>query len=177
LAEAGVLSERFCAVHAIHLTDAEVRLLAEGRASACVCPTTERDLGDGLVDLQRLRAHGVLLSVGVDSHVVTDHLEEVRALETHERLRLCRRVTFQPLEGRTLAEQLVLEGSAHGARALGFDVAVAGHKTSWLPNTMVPLSDQPALAGVADDELLDAVVFSGTGLRFERDAAGATSKT
>jgi cytosine/adenosine deaminase-related metal-dependent hydrolase len=168
LADAGVLSPRFVAVHATNVTEVEARLLGEAGAQACICPTTERDLGDGLADLALLRAHGVALSVGVDSHVVTDHLEEVRALETHERLRLRRRVTFEPPEGRTPAQQLVLEGSAHGARAIGFEVHSEGTSTSWSPSTVVPL-EQPALAGVEDDELLDAVVFSGTGLGFERE--------
>jgi formiminoglutamate deiminase len=168
LADAGVLSERFCAVHATNLTETEARLLGEAGAQACICPTTERDLGDGLADLALLRAHGVALSVGVDSHVITDHLEEIRALESHERLRLRKRVTFTPPEGRTPAEQLVLEGSANGARAIGFEVRSEARATTWAPSTVVPV-EQPALAGVPEDELLDALVFSGSGLAYERE--------
>jgi formiminoglutamate deiminase len=166
LADVGVLSERFCAVHATNVSATEARLLGEARAHACICPTTERDLGDGLADLSLLRAQGVLLSVGVDSHVVTDHLEEIRALETHERLRLRRRVTFEPPSGRTPAEQLLLEGSAHGAAAIGFVARDA--LAAWRPRTMVPLAGARALARVAEEDLADALVFSGTGLRFER---------
>lgn len=173
LAEEGVLSERFCAVHATNVTEHEARLLGQARAHVCICPTTERDLGDGLAPLTLLRTHGVKLSVGVDSHVVTDHLEEIRSLETHERLRLRRRVTFAPPEGRTPAEQLILEGSAHGAQALGFSVRIEGHRTDWQPSTIVP-RDQLSLVGVEDDELMDAVVFSGTGLRLLTVGVNAT---
>jgi formiminoglutamate deiminase len=164
LADAGVLYERFCAVHATCVSDTEAQLLGRARAHACICPTTERDLGDGLADLAALRAHGVTLSVGVDSHVVSDHLEEVRALETHERLRVRRRVTFEPPAGRTPAQQLLLEGSAHGACAIGFDARIERAQTDWPADTLVALDRSPSLEGVADDDLPDAVVFSGTGL-------------
>ncbi len=167
LAECGVLSERFCAVHATNVSVSEARLLGEHGASACICPTTERDLGDGLADLGLLRSNGVRLCVGVDSHVLSDHVEELRALETHERLRLRRRVTFAPGDHRTLAEQLLLEASANGAAAIGHVVRTQRGTTSWAPSTLVPL-DQHALRGVADEYLPDALVFSGTGLRFGR---------
>ena len=160
LADAGVLSDRFVAVHATRLADHEATLLGAARAFVCACPTTERDLGDGLADLAALRAAGVRLCVGVDSHVVTDPVEEMRALETHEGLRLRRRVTFAGAEGRTLAEQLLVEGSAHGALACGWDAAVAGAQTSWDADTVIDLRSAP-LRGVAPERALDALIFSG----------------
>jgi formiminoglutamate deiminase len=160
LADAGVLGERFVAVHATNLEAHEARLLGEARAFACLCPTTERDLGDGLADIAALRAAGVRLCVGIDSHVVTDPVEEMRALEMHERLRLRRRVTFAGEEGRTLAEQLLVEGSAHGALACGWDAAVRGRETAWDADTVVDLDAAP-LRGVAPERALDALVFSG----------------
>lgn len=160
LSEAGVLNERFVAVHATNLEPHEARLLGEARAFACLCPTTERDLGDGLADIAALREAGVRLCVGIDSHVVTDPVEEMRALETHERLRLRRRVTFAGAEGRTLAEQLLVEGSAHGALACGWDAAVRGRETAWDADTVVDLESAP-LRGVAPERVLDALVFSG----------------
>ncbi len=160
LSEAGVLGERFVAVHATNLEPHEARLLGEARAFACLCPTTERDLGDGLADIAALREAGVRLCVGIDSHVVTDPVEEMRALETHERLRLRRRVTYAGAEGRTLAEQLLVEGSAHGALACGWDAAVRGRETEWDADTVVDLESAP-LRGVAPERALDALVFSG----------------
>lgn len=160
LAERGVLDARFVAVHGTNLTATEARLLGEAGAFVCACPTTERDLGDGLADLSALRGAGVRLCTGIDSHVVTDPVEELRALELHERLRLRRRVTFEPPEGRTPAEQLLLEGSAVGAQALGWPCAVDAGGTTWRPSTVLDRT-HPALEAVPTEALADALVFSG----------------
>ena len=152
LAEHGVLSPRFVAVHATHLLQHEAALLGRAGAFACVCATTERDLGDGLADLGALRTAGVRLCTGVDSHVVVDPIEDLRALETHERLRTGRRVTFRPAHA-TPAEQLWREGSLEGAAACGF--ADAG-------GSVLLRRDHPSLALVDEPFLLDAIVF-GTG--------------
>ncbi len=165
LAEHGVLSERFVAVHATNLAPHEARLLGEARAFACICPTTERDLGDGLPDLGSLVGAGVRLCTGVDSHVVVDPIEDLRALETHERLRTRSRVTtaFQTWQARpkrraaacdrgrrSPAAALWEAGSTAGARACGFDDA---------GGQVVIRADHPALELVADEFLLDAIVF------------------
>ena len=71
LAEHGVLSPSFVAIHATHLTAAEAELLGKAGASVCLCPTTERDLGDGLPDVAALYHGGAKLCTGVDSHVLT----------------------------------------------------------------------------------------------------------
>lgn len=160
LAELGVLDERFVAVHATNLAPHEARLLGEARAFACLCPTTERDLGDGLADVAALRDAGVRLCTGVDSHVTSDPIEEARALETHERLRLRRRVTFAPPDGRTPAEQLLVEGTVHGALACGWSATLGAHHTSWSPSTCVDLR-ATALADVPREGALDALMFSG----------------
>jgi len=152
LADLGVLSERFCGVHCTNILPHEARLLGEARAFACVCATTERDLGDGLPDLGALRASNVRLCTGIDSHVVTDPFDDMRALETHERLRTRTRVTFAP-KNATPAEQLWREGSTHGATACGFDES---------SSPMIEIDPgHPTLALVEPGNLLDAIVFSG----------------
>jgi formiminoglutamate deiminase len=85
-ADVGALSERFSAVHAIHLTDRDIGLLGGSRSCVCCCPTTERDLADGITPASRLRAAGAALSLGSDSHAVIDPYEEARAVELDERL-------------------------------------------------------------------------------------------
>lgn len=151
LAELGVLSESFVAVHATHLSDHEAELFGRARAFACVCATTEADLGDGLPDLGALRRAGARLCTGIDSHVITDPIADLRALETLERLRRGQRVTFEPA-GATPAEALWRSGSVEGAIACGF--ADAG-------GTLRIRRDHPALELVDDALLLDAVVFGG----------------
>jgi formiminoglutamate deiminase len=151
LAERGLLSSRFVAVHATHLAPHEPSLLGQAGARACLCPTTERDLGDGLADVSALFGAGVELCVGVDSHVAVAPLEELRMVELGERLRTGRRVVLKPSAG-TLAELLWNVGSGHGARACGFVD----------PGGEVEIDrDHPDLALVRDEDLLDAIVFGG----------------
>ncbi len=69
-------------------------------------------------------------------------------------------MTFVPEADRTPAEQLVLEASVYGAQACGWDAVLEGDRTSWTPRTEIDLT-HPTLAGVAADEALDALVFSG----------------
>src|SRR5580704_6464278 len=91
LAGRGVIGPRFVAVHATHLAAHEPRLLGEAGAFVCLCPTTERDRGDGLPDVGALRAAGVRLCAGVDSHVITSPLEDLRGVDLGERLRTQKR--------------------------------------------------------------------------------------
>ena len=152
LAERGVLSERFVAVHATHLAPHEPALLGEARAFACLCPTTERDLGDGLPDVGALVDAGVRLCTGIDSHVMTDPFEDLRGVELGERLRTGKRVRLCAKEGQTPAEALWEIGSQLGAEASGF--ADPG-------GTILIDRGARELALVREERLLDAIVFSG----------------
>ncbi|WP_270886982.1 formimidoylglutamate deiminase [Pedococcus sp. 5OH_020] len=111
LAEAGLLTPRFSAVHATHLTDHDVELLGAARATACFCPTTERDLADGIGPARRLVEAGARLSLGSDQHAVIDPFEELRGLEMHERLQSNERGRFTP-------EELLATASVEGYRSL-----------------------------------------------------------
>jgi formiminoglutamate deiminase len=86
LAEVGVLGRDTTAVHATHLTDGDIALLGASGTTSCFCPTTERDLADGLGPSRRLHEAGSRISLGTDSHAVIDLFEEMRALEMHERV-------------------------------------------------------------------------------------------
>ncbi|MEV4603558.1 formimidoylglutamate deiminase [Amycolatopsis sp. NPDC049253] len=108
LQEHGVLGERLVAVHATHLTDQDVKWLGDARSAACFCPTTERDLGDGIGPARQLRDAGVRLGVGSDSNAVVDAFEETRALELDDRLASEER-------GRFTAEQLLAAGTDHAS--------------------------------------------------------------
>lgn len=150
LADRGVLGPRFVAVHATHLAPHEATLLGETHSGVCICHTTERDLGDGLPDVTALWNAGVKLSVGVDSHVATAPLEDMRGIELGERLRTGKRVVLRPKEG-SLAKALWEIGSHGSAQAIGFEDA---------GGTISIDRDHPDLAGVAEEDLLDAVVFA-----------------
>ncbi|MEU2492301.1 formimidoylglutamate deiminase [Streptomyces sp. NPDC007883] len=87
LADNGVLGSRTTGVHNTHLTDDDIALLGGSTTGTCMCPTTERDLADGIGPAHALQRAGSPLSLGSDSHAVIDLLEEARAMELNERLR------------------------------------------------------------------------------------------
>jgi formiminoglutamate deiminase len=98
LADAGALDGRTTAVHATHLTDGDRTELGDTGTGACFCPTTERDLADGVGPARALLDGGSPLSLGSDSHAVIDLFEEARAIEMHERLRSEQRGHFSAAE-------------------------------------------------------------------------------
>jgi formiminoglutamate deiminase len=98
LAAESVLGPHATAVHATHLSDADIAQLGRSGTGVCVCPTTERDLADGIGPARALHDAGVELSLGSDQHAVVDLLEEARALEMHERLATGERGRFRPAE-------------------------------------------------------------------------------
>lgn len=106
LHEHGVLTDRLVAVHATHLTASDIDRLSVARA--CFCPTTERDLGDGIGPARALRDAGARLGIGSDSNAVIDAFEETRALELDDRLASEER-------GRFTAEELLEAGTDHSA--------------------------------------------------------------
>ncbi len=114
LAELGVLGERTTAVHAIHLSPHDRELLGETGTTVCACPTTERDLGDGICPALELERAGSPLALGSDSQAVIDLFEEARALELDQRLRRHRRGLHQP-------EALLRAATLGGSGALGWD--------------------------------------------------------
>jgi formiminoglutamate deiminase len=122
LADAGALGPRTTAVHATHLTDADRTLLGGARTGVCLCPTTERDLADGIGPGRALADAGCPVSLGSDSHAVIDLFEEARAMELDERLATRTRGHFTPAELRdaaTVAGHAALGWSDAGTIAVG----------------------------------------------------------
>jgi len=116
LGDADVLGPRTTAVHATHLTAADIALLGTTGTTACFCPTTERDLADGIGPARGLLDAGSPLALGSDQHAVVDLLEEARALEMDERLASLQR-------GRLPMPVLVEALTSAGQRSIGWDDA------------------------------------------------------
>jgi formimidoylglutamate deiminase len=120
----GLLNEQFTAVHAIHVTPKSIASFAETGAMICACPTTERNLGDGVVPADEYLKHGVSLCLGTDSHAQIDLFEDARELEYHLRLQKLERAVLSvrsPTPG-SPAEQFgwggaVREGHADNSNA------------------------------------------------------------
>ncbi|GGZ22991.1 formimidoylglutamate deiminase [Streptomyces inusitatus] len=113
LARAGFWKPTVTAVHATHLTDDDIRALGSSGTGVCMCPTTERDLADGIGPAVALQRAGSPLCLGSDSHAVIDLLEEARALELDERLRSRTR-------GHWTAASLLRTATSTGHTALGW---------------------------------------------------------
>ena len=113
LEAAGLWGPWVTAVHATHLSAPDIASLGRDTVRVCVCPTTERDLGDGIGPARALADAGSALCLGSDSHAVIDLVEEARALEADERLRAESRGHF------TTAE-LLDAATLHGHVSLGW---------------------------------------------------------
>jgi formiminoglutamate deiminase len=152
LAEAGALEASFTAVHATHLDDRDVSVLGDAGACCCVCPTTERDLADGIGAMRRLADAGASLSLGSDSHAVIDLFEEARAVELNERL-------ASGVRGRHDAVGLLRAATEGGHACLGW--ADAGAIEHGARADLVTVSlEGVRLAGTEPEHALEAVVFA-----------------
>jgi formimidoylglutamate deiminase len=150
----GLLSKRFTAVHAIHVTPKAIAALARNGAFVCACPTTERNLGDGVVPVDAYFDAGVRVSLGTDSQIQIDLLEDARELEYHLRLQKMSRNVLAPM----LAEKLFDCATINGAASIGFD---GGRIAPGAPADFftVDLNDL-SIAGASVDDLLTNIVFS-----------------
>ena len=150
LADHGLLRATSSLVHATHLTGDDIALIGGAGAFAAFCPTTERDLGDGVGPSRRLHDAGARLTLGSDSHAVIDLFEEMRALEMDERL-----VTRE--RGHWAAAELLTAATTTGHASLGWDDAGAiavGRRA----DLVVLDAASPRTAGTGRDE--NMVVFA-----------------
>ena len=157
----GALGASTTAVHATHLTAHDIATLGRTRTSSCFCPTTERDLADGIGPALELLGAGSPLCLGSDQHAVIDLIEEARAPEMHERL-------ISHERGRKQPPELVTALTDNGHRALGWPDAgriEVGMRADLVAvrldtvRTVGSLPDQILLSAFAAD--VDTVVVDG----------------
>jgi formimidoylglutamate deiminase len=147
LARERILSPHFTAVHGIHLLPEEVCALADANATVCACPTTERNLGDGIVPAAVLRNQGVRIALGSDSQAQINILEDARELEYHLRLTNLERGILDPID-------LLRAATEWGAASLHVPKHAADFFT-------VDLRD-PSIAGAPVEALAAGIVFSAS---------------
>jgi formimidoylglutamate deiminase len=142
LAKTGCLGPRTTVVHATHASDGELHLLADAGARICACLTTEANLGDGFLPVERVCERKLGICIGSDSNIRIDPLEELRELEGIARRRALRRNILS-------VETLLAIGAGEGAASLGLD--------AWA-DVEVDL-EHPSLAGIAESDVPGALVF------------------
>jgi formimidoylglutamate deiminase len=163
------VNDQWCLVHATHMDFDETESLAGAGAVACLCPSTEANLGDGLFPLHDYLSAGGRIAIGSDSHVSINPFEELRWLEYGQRLASQAR-NIASLENAHVGRELFERALAGGARA-------AGRVTNGIEDgahaDLVALYDEdPMLVGHDETSLLDALVFSGYRLPIDRVMVG-----
>ena len=153
-----ILGSDFTAVHAIHINANEISMIADADATICSCPTTERNLGDGIIAADDVMRAGICVALGSDSQAQIDPLEDARQLDYHLRLEHEERAILDQIASKRIASRLFDCATLHGARALALP---AGDLStgSFADFFTVDLNDV-SIAGHSAEDLLPILVFS-----------------
>lgn len=162
----------FTAVHAIHLEPDDFAALSGH--NVCACPTTEADLGDGIIPVGEHLRHGVELALGSDSNAVIDLVQEARLLEMHERLRTRARLCLADGDGH-VGQALLNLATRGGARSLGRTELGEIRVGAPFDACTVDL-DHPSLARIDPALALDALLLSGTAAPIDRVFVGGVRR-
>ncbi|NUU01297.1 formimidoylglutamate deiminase [Herbaspirillum robiniae] len=151
------LDARWCLVHATHMSDDEYRAVAQSGAVVGLCPTTEANLGDGIIDAPRLLDDGANWGIGSDSNIAINLRSELRLLEYGQRLHHRRRNMLASQTQPAVADRLFAQAVSGGALASGRRVAgiAAGQRADFV----VLDAQHINLADRAPEQLLSALVF------------------
>jgi formimidoylglutamate deiminase len=157
LARHGVLDNNFTAVHAIHIDPEEMDLLAAKGATICSCPTTERNLGDGIFPAHPVMERGIRVAFGSDSQAQIEPLEDARELEYHLRLQHQQRSVLDGIDGQELPARLFACATANGAAAL--HCPAGDLATGKLADFFTVDLNHHSIAGNDPEHLLAMIVF------------------
>lgn len=151
------LDERWCLIHATHLTDTETDALAASGAVAGLCPITEANLGDGIFPVLRFLEAGGRIGTGTDSNIMIDPAQELRGLEYSQRLAHQARNVLASEMHPSVARRLFEATLSGGAQAMGIAAGLAvGHAADFVTLNAA----HPALHGRSGDQLLDTWIFA-----------------
>ena len=155
------INERWCLIHATHIDEDETRDLAQSRAVAGLCPTTEANLGDGIFPAQDYLAAGGRFGVGSDSNIRISAAEELRMLEVSQRLLLRQRAVLTDDKARSNGRNLLERAASGGAQAVGRKSGTI--ETDQLADLVALRDDIPFLDWADPDHRLDSWVFGVEG--------------
>jgi formimidoylglutamate deiminase len=159
--------ERWNLVHATQCTPDELGLLRNTGAAIVICPSTEANLGDGVFELASWLGQSGNWSIGSDSHVTRSWREELRLLEYSQRLHTRKRNVAASAAVMHGCATALFEGALLGGTAAA-GLPLGGLRAGERADFVVVDRDAPELAGIPDDHVLDALVFSSPETRFSR---------
>lgn len=160
---------RWCLIHCTQMLPHETESLAKTGAVAGLCPLTEASLGDGIFDGIRWFDAGGAISIGSDSNIRISLAEELRQLDTTQRLRDHVRAALATSErstGRRIFEAAAKGGAQAAGRGQG-QIAVG----AWADLLALDMR-HPDLEGLRGDTTLDSFIFAGDS-RMVRDVWAA----
>jgi formimidoylglutamate deiminase len=153
----GLLGPDFTAVHAIHISDEEIAMLSEANATICSCPTTERNLGDGILAADKVMRARIKVALGSDSQAQIDPLEDARQLDYHLRLSQQQRAILDQIDEQPLSARLFACATENGARAMNLDTG------AFTPDAFADFitldTNDPSIAGHSAEDLLPILTF------------------
>jgi formimidoylglutamate deiminase len=156
------VDDRWCLVHATHVTPDELRGMAQVGAAAGLCPTTEANLGDGVFPLKPFLSLGGVIAIGSDSHISVSPVEELRWLEYGQRLTTRHRNIAVSESSQSVGETLWSDTLFGGARASGMNIgAIEGDDTKSRADLLVLDHESPLLAARTSETVLDTLLFAG----------------
>ncbi len=155
ISDAGGLGPDTTLIHATHASGKDIVMVGEAGAICCLCPTTERDLADGIGPSEALAAAGARLCVGSDSHAVVDLFEETRAVELGQRVTKLERGVHN-------TEALAEMATRNGYRSLGWKEGGCLTPGSLADFTTIGL-DSVRLAGADTANALASAIFAASG--------------
>ena len=152
-------------VHATHMTETETKELARTNAQVVLCPSTEGNLGDGLFPLRDFQKHGGQWSIGTDSHIGLNPLEELRMLDYGQRIHSHRRDTFVSETQRDSGFAAMDMAWQSGRRAMGLQGG-AYFAVGQEFDALLVDADAPVLAMASPEYLLSAIVYAADSSMF-----------
>ncbi|MGF6312269.1 formimidoylglutamate deiminase [Bradyrhizobium sp. i1.8.4] len=161
LLENAPIDQRWCLIHATHMTEQEVDALARSGAVAGLCPVTEASLGDGIFSAREFLAAGGRFGIGTDSNVLVGVADELRQLEYGQRLKHRERNVLSGRPGASTGRALFDHAFAGGARALA--QTQVGLAPGALADIVTLDTAHPSLAGRSGDAVLDGWLFAAGG--------------
>lgn len=153
------MNDRFHLVHATHLTDEETSGIAKSEANVVLCPSTEGNLGDGLFPLRKYQKLGGKWSIGTDSHIGINPLEELRILDYGQRLTSHKRNTYYSPEQGNGGVYSIEMVTAAGRKAMN-NFTNEFFKVGEPLNACVIDAKAPLIASSSLENLASTIVYS-----------------
>ena len=154
------VNNNFHLVHATHLTDAEVEGIAKSGAHVVLCPSTEGNLGDGLFPLQKFQNSGGKWSIGTDSHIGINPLEELRLLDYGQRLTTHKRNVYQSNEEQDSGKYALHQALISGRKAMN-NLKIEYFEIGQALDAVIYDADYPIFSSTSLENMVSSIIYCG----------------